>query len=44
MNYILDLKVKSRFGGITRADELGLRVTTTGSCLPCGAAARWERG
>ncbi len=43
MNYILDLKVKARYGGKTRADELGLRVTTTGSCLPCGASARWER-
>ncbi len=43
MNYILDLKVKARYGGKTRADELGLRVTTTGSCLPCGAAVRWER-
>lgn len=43
MNYILDIKVKARYGGKTHADELGLRVTTTGSCLPCGASARWER-
>lgn len=43
MNYILDLKVKATHGGHTQASELGLRVTTTGSCLPCGASARWER-
>ena len=43
MNYILDLKVKAKHGGHTEASELGLRVTTTGSCLPCGASARWER-
>mgnify|MGYP000013695276 CR=1 FL=1 len=24
--------------------ELGLPVTATGLCLPCGAACRWERG
>ena len=43
MNYILDLKVKATHGGHTEADELGLRVTATGSVLPCGASARWER-
>ena len=42
MSYILDLRVKSRFGGRTRAEELGLRVSATGSYLPCGASARWE--
>ena len=42
MSYILDLRVKSRFGGRTSAEELGLRVTATGSYLPCGASARWE--
>ncbi len=41
MNYILDLKVKSRFGGKTESDELGLRVTQSGSFLPCGASSRW---
>jgi len=42
MSYILDLKVRSRFGGKTSAEELGLKVTQTGSYLPCGASARWE--
>ena len=41
MNYILDLKVKARFGGKTESDELGLRVTQSGSFLPCGASSRW---
>ena len=41
MNYILDLKVKSRFGGKTESEELGLRVTQSGSFLPCGASSRW---
>ena len=42
MSYILDLKVRARFGGRTTAEELGLKVTQTGSYLPCGASARWE--
>ena len=41
MNYILDLKVKARFGGKTESDELGLHVTQSGSFLPCGASSRW---
>jgi 23S rRNA (cytosine1962-C5)-methyltransferase len=41
MNYILDLKVKARFGGKTESDELGLRVMQSGSFLPCGASSRW---
>ena len=42
MSYILDLKVRDRFGGKTTAEELGLKVSSTGSYLPCGASARWE--
>lgn len=41
MNYLLHLKVQSRFGGRLEAGELGLRVTQTGSFLPCGASSRW---
>ena len=30
---------------LARAEHnLGLPVTATGLCLPCGAACRWERG
>ena len=43
MTYLLDLKVKKPHGGRTEAGELGLRVSTTGSVLPCGASARWQR-
>ena len=41
MRYLLELKVRSRFGGRIDAEELGLRVTQTGACLPCGASTRW---
>ena len=41
MSYILDLKVKSRYGGKIEAGEIGLRVTETGAVLPCGASTRW---
>ena len=26
-----------------KAGELGLRVSATGSVLPCGASARWQK-
>ena len=41
MSYILDLKVKSRYGGKIESGEIGLRVTQTGAVLPCGASTRW---
>ena len=41
MSYILDLKVKSVYGGKVEAGEIGLRVSQTGSVLPCGASTRW---
>ena len=42
MQYILDLRVKTRFGGVCTAGELGLPVTQSGGFLPAGASARWE--
>ena len=30
-----------KFGGKVTWDELGLPVTDTGMCLPCGATGRW---
>ena len=42
MSYILDLRVRARYGGKTTASELGIPVTRTGSVLPAGASARWE--
>ncbi len=44
MSYILDLKVKSVYGGKTEAGEIGLRVSQTGAVLPCGASTRWTSG
>ncbi len=41
MSYILDLKVKARYGGKIESGEIGLRVTQTGAVLPCGASTRW---
>ena len=41
MSYILDLKVKSVYGGSIESGEIGLRVTQTGAVLPCGASTRW---
>ena len=42
MSYILNLRVKEKFGGKTEAGELGLPVTSTKNPLPCGASARWQ--
>ena len=42
MQYILGLKVLSKYGGKLEAQELGLRVTSTGIAIPCGASARWQ--
>ena len=42
MQYILGLKVAAKHGGHLDAQELGLRATHTGLCIPCGASARWE--
>ena len=44
MQYILGMKVASRFGGRMESGELGLPVTATGLCIPCGASARWYQG
>ncbi len=43
MQYILDRRVKNRFGGRLESGELALPVTATGGFLPCGASARWYR-
>ena len=43
MQYILGLKVVSRYGGRLESEELGLRVSATGLAIPGGASARWYR-
>ena len=41
LGYLLQLLVQKRRGGTVVWDELGLPVTETGGCLPCGATGRW---
>ena len=41
LGYLLGLLVKEKYGGKCMWDELGLPVTRTGMCLPCGATGRW---
>ncbi len=43
MQYILGLRVASRFGGKLEAGEIGLRTTESGLSIPSGASARWYR-
>lgn len=43
MQYILGITVCKQHGGTTVAEELGLPVTQTGLCIPCGASARWYK-
>lgn len=44
MGYILtDTLSKKGIKGITKTDETGLKVSSTGLILPCGASARWEK-
>ena len=43
MQYILGSVIKPTFGGSVSADELGLPVTSTGLCLPCGSTAIWQK-
>ena len=42
MQYILGLKVQSRYGGKLEAGELGLVASSTSYAIPCGASARWQ--
>ena len=44
MSYLMELQIRSRFGGSIESGELGLRVTQTGAYLPCGASSRWTKG
>ena len=41
LGYMLHLLIAQRYGGKVTWDELGLPVTETGLCLPCGATGRW---
>ncbi len=39
---MLKLSMQLKFGGSVNADEVGLRASSNGLVLPCGAAGRWE--
>jgi hypothetical protein len=44
LSYMLNLELKSHFGGTVEADEIGLPVRgKQGLVLPCGASGRWSR-
>ncbi len=43
MEYLLNVTLKPKFGGKVSADEIGLKVTQTGMCLPCGSTAIWQK-
>ena len=43
VGYLSDSLFSVRYGGHTECDELGLPVTRSGLCLPCGATGRWTR-
>ena len=42
MEYLLGVLLCSKAGGAVSADEIGLRVTSTGLVLPCGSTAIWQ--
>jgi len=42
LTYVAESVFGPKFGGRAESQELGLRVTATGLCLPCGAACRME--
>lgn len=41
LTYLSQTVFAGRFGGRSESQELGLPVTASGLCLPCGAACRW---
>ncbi|MDO5146126.1 MAG: class I SAM-dependent methyltransferase [Eubacteriales bacterium] len=43
LSYMLGSAVAKKHGGVVRAEEIGLPVSSNGLVLPCGASGRWER-
>lgn len=43
MEYILGTTVKRKFGGEVTGSEIGLRTSSKGLILPCGATAVWSK-
>lgn len=42
MSYMLSVLLKDKFGGSVSCDELGLPVTDSKICIPCGSTAIWQ--
>jgi 23S rRNA (cytosine1962-C5)-methyltransferase len=42
LGYISEIVLIKRFGGSSRAEELGLYVSESGRLFPCGATCRWS--
>lgn len=42
MEYILGVTMAKKYGGMVSSSEIGLRVTNSNYCLPCGHTAIWE--
>ena len=43
LSYMINTAVVSKFGGKVESDEIGLKVSSNGLVLPCGASGRWSR-
>ncbi len=43
MEYLLNVRLKPALGGRVSCDEIGLRVSESGLCLPCGSTVIWEK-
>lgn len=43
MEYILSAVMSPKFGGSVSGDEIGLKATSSGLILPCGATAIWRK-
>lgn len=43
MEYILSAVMCPKFGGTVSGDEIGLKATSSGLILPCGATAIWRK-
>lgn len=43
MKYVLSQTVMKNRGGELSADEIGIMVSKTGQCLPCGSTAIWKK-
>lgn len=44
LSYMMGTVLIPMFGGVVKADEVGLPVSSNGLVLPCGASGRWESG